>query len=717
MRVGARNSPAISGRGGGGGGSARNSPALNDRGTPSLGRESSLQLSSPDPPNMGSEVVEFVEPAEEFDASKDPGSRTALHLAIAHFHAKVVEVLLNHKAASGSGKLEIGLNLNVEDGSNETPLSLALWTQQFAIAEQLIKSGADIECVDREEPGLLYVAILREVSQAAMFLLENGADYKKRTPQNESLLLLAVKHKLEVVADHLCEVLGAELSSADSKGNSPLWVALRSRQENIASKLVVHGCDPNAWHKAANGTTMNLLHKAIVLHDTATACFLIRNGADINSCTRPSGSTPTAAPTSPVSPTHPMTRMRAESGAAEFAPPLHMACQRGLHEVVRCLIEHHVNINAKDSTGQSALHVSISCKQPQCSTVLLSHVDLDLTVKDKAGHTPFAKAMTAKDDEAGRAILKREPKAAEQVDSRGQNFLHLAVLNQDLEGVIFLLSVQVDINSKVQGPTQNTPLHYAIKAGSEILTRHLLLAGARVSDVDNHQRSPIHLAVEGDFHTILSVLLEHAADPDNVDENLNNGLHIALHLGNISCAKVLLEESNINVLALNVKGENCLHLLARYPRENAAAIFHMLVQAAPGFPINKQDEGGHTPLLSAYIGGSTVLCDALIKAGAHPGIPNKQGVSIFNAPVATKQLLFRVLDQIHTEPTWLEGNFCFNCNMKFNISHRKHHCRHCGRVLCKQCTAHQVPILKFDLSKPVRVCEVCSDSFRLLASR
>lgn len=59
-----------------------------------------------------------------------------------------------------------------------------------------------------------------------------------RTPQNESLLLLAIKHKLEVVADHLCEVLGTELSSADSKGNSPLWVALRSRQETIASKLV-----------------------------------------------------------------------------------------------------------------------------------------------------------------------------------------------------------------------------------------------------------------------------------------------------------------------------------------------------------------------------------------------------------------------------------------------------------------------------------------------
>lgn len=83
-------------------------------------------------------------------------------------------------ATSGSGRLEIGLNLNVEDGHNETPLSLALWTEQFSIAQQLIKSGADIECMDREEPGLLYVAIFRELPLAAMFLLENGADYKKR---------------------------------------------------------------------------------------------------------------------------------------------------------------------------------------------------------------------------------------------------------------------------------------------------------------------------------------------------------------------------------------------------------------------------------------------------------------------------------------------------------------------------------------------------------
>lgn len=31
------------------------------------------------------------------------------------------------------------------------------------------------------------------------------------------------------------------------------------------------------------------------------------------------------------------------------------------------------------------------------------------------------------------------------------------------------------------------------------------------------------------------------------------------------------------------------------------------------------------------------------------------------------------VDQIRSEPSWLEGQYCMDCNTKFNISHRKHH--------------------------------------------
>nr|CAD7425720.1 unnamed protein product [Timema monikensis] len=35
--------------------------------------------------------------------------------------------------------------------------------------------------------------------------------------------------------------------------------------------------------------------------------------------------------------------------------------------------------------------------------------------------------------------------------------------------------------------------------------------------------------------------------------------------------------------------------------------------------------------------------------------------------------------------------------------------RHCGRILCSKCSDRDVPILKFNLNKPVRVCFVCFD--------
>ena len=99
---------------------------------------------------------------------------------------------------------------------------------------------------------------------------------------------------------------------------------------------VVHGCDPNAWHMGPDGTTLTLLHRAILIRDTATACFLIKNGADVNSPSRPGSSSSGRGGGKPGSPIETL-----------FAPSLHMACERGLQEVVRCLVDHHADVNTK----------------------------------------------------------------------------------------------------------------------------------------------------------------------------------------------------------------------------------------------------------------------------------------------------------------------------------------------------------------------------------
>ena len=61
-----------------------------------------------------------------------------------------------------------------------------------------------------------------------------------------------------------------------------------------------------------------------------------------------------------------------------------------------------------------------------------------------------------------------------QIDNKGRNFLHNAILRSDIEGVLFLLSVHCNINSRVQDASQLTPLHLAVNVGAEIIVRNLV---------------------------------------------------------------------------------------------------------------------------------------------------------------------------------------------------------------------------------------------------
>lgn len=137
-------------------------------------------------------------------------------------------------------------------------------------------------------------------------------------------------------------------------------------------------------------------------------------------------------------------------------------------------------------------------------------------------------------------------------------------------------------------------------------------------------------------------------------------------------------------------------------------------------------------LIFCLVKGSGDLCRAFVKRGAILGTLNKSGVNIFNHQVATKQLLFRLLDLLSQEPRWGEGDCCEECQVflifneyscvsysifllqtKFGLTTRRHHCRHCGRLLCSKCSAKEMPIIKYNLSKQVRVCDVCSDLLTL----
>ncbi|KAM6970449.1 phosphatidylinositol-3,5-bisphosphate 3-phosphatase MTMR4 [Aplochiton taeniatus] len=55
------------------------------------------------------------------------------------------------------------------------------------------------------------------------------------------------------------------------------------------------------------------------------------------------------------------------------------------------------------------------------------------------------------------------------------------------------------------------------------------------------------------------------------------------------------------------------------------------------------------------------------------------------------------------------ASHCFNCDSEFWMAKRRHHCRNCGNVFCKDCCHLKQPIPEQQLYDPVLVCNTCND--------
>ena len=441
--------------------------------------------------------------------SKD--NLTALHLASLHGSDEIVKFLLLKKAS-----------VNAQGKSGLTPLAMASRNGRLSIVELLLNKGADIQIRSTFRKTAFHYAAGRGHLAITKLLLDHPSamrknpkhfaegiksalDFAARGGHSETACLLLEEVKVakerrlhctdavRAAAFHshvktvkvLLEYQACLQGEGVSK-SSLLCVAARNGNENIVCLLLDMGTpvDQRDEHQ------MTALHHTASAHDPTQndipmVDLLLDKGADIEA--KFDGLTPL------------LLAIQAWRPSYKFARPL---------AIVRRLLQSGANVHARDSDGNTTLHINALLESSQSkydfvTNMLLDH-GADPKARNNAGETPLH-TLAGSHTRLLPLLLDRGADK-EACDNKGRTVLHTAAKGQWHNSIKLLLQRRSNVHAKDNDGL--TPLHFATMGGDVVIVRHLLDAGADVNAQDESGKTALHYVADLDWREARQLMYE-----------------------------------------------------------------------------------------------------------------------------------------------------------------------------------------------------------------
>ncbi|XP_053696609.1 uncharacterized protein LOC128743930 [Sabethes cyaneus] len=168
---------------------------------------------------------------------KDEFCQTALHLCVERDEYDIAQELIR-----------AGADVNAKNRSGTTPLHLAVSRRNVRFVQLLLDNRCQLDALDYHGETPLIKSVVCNNLNIVKILLNNGASVERLRNSEPSVLLYLVQENYEDILDYLLEYYRFDPNEQDAYGNSLLYVATQHNHINIVKLLV------DKYHARANTT-------------------------------------------------------------------------------------------------------------------------------------------------------------------------------------------------------------------------------------------------------------------------------------------------------------------------------------------------------------------------------------------------------------------------------------------------------------------------------
>jgi len=327
--------------------------------------------------------------------------------------------------------------------------------------------------------------------------------------------------------------------------------------------------------------------------------------------------------------------------------PLHLAAINGHTAIVNALLQAGAKVNQGNNINTSALYVAAEHGQAEVAKLLLQ-VGADINQSRTTDNwNPLYIALAMGQFNVVKVLLQNVPPINENESYRDVIRKLVEVVNVSVNQIFFnfdapLLSIAakkgefevvnalLELGANVNQGTilGNTPLCLAAENGHVDIVNILLKFGANINQPNLNGITPLYMAAEHDHLDVVKTLLNAHANFNLANNHGHTPLHIAAISNHFDTVRILLQPPatfTIEQLIQPIRGDDKAPLLFIAAEYGQLDIVNALIAA--GIPVDQTNINKATPLCIAAENGYLDVVKALLAANANVNQENINNVT------------------------------------------------------------------------------------------